>query len=213
MLVIIILESDFGLLNPSCSDIILQQCLYLHTKLDVSKAVDTGWFPRRRNVARMCRCGGSDIPRRREWLGCICVAVTHAQRPTDARTARSALHVEQEEKQRQAANQERLLAIPKPQLRSKQGEACQIERALFSWKLDGFGHACLVLKPKKSSQYPAFKHCKMKGVSGNKKERETEKQGNSCRCAYSQPGKPPNVSVKSTELMHANVSDCVITVT
>ena len=153
----------------------------------------------------MCRCGGSDIPRRREWLGCIYVAVTHAQRPTDARTAWSALHVEQEEKQRQAANQERLLAIPKPQLRSKQGEACQIERALFSWKLDGFGHACLVLKPKKSSQYPAFKHCKMKGVSGNKKEREREKQGNSCRSAYSQPGKPPNShkSLLSSRYLHS----------
>lgn len=143
----------------------------------------------------------------------LCGCVTHDQRPTDARTVRSALHVKQEEKQRQTANQQRLLAIPKPQLRSKQGEACQIERALFSWKLDGFGYACLVLKPKKSSQYPAFRHCKMKGVSGNKRERETEKQGNSCRSVYSHPGKPTNVSVKSTKLMHANVSDCVITVT
>lgn len=59
MLVIIVLESDFGLLNPSCSDIILQLCLYLHTKLAVRKAVDTGWFPRRRNVAWMCRCGAA----------------------------------------------------------------------------------------------------------------------------------------------------------
>ena len=61
----------------------------------------------------------------------LCSCVTHDQRTTDARTVLSALHVEQEQKQRQTANQECLLAIPKPQVRSKEEEACQTERALF----------------------------------------------------------------------------------
>ena len=62
----------------------------------------------------------------------LCGCVTRDQRPTDARTLLSALHVEQERKQLQTANQECLLAVPRPQLRAKQGEACQTERALSS---------------------------------------------------------------------------------
>lgn len=77
MLAITVLESDFRLLNPSYSDIILQLCLYLYTKLDLRKAVDTSWFPIKRNVACLCGYRGSNIPRRQEWLGCICVAVSH----------------------------------------------------------------------------------------------------------------------------------------
>lgn len=53
----------------------------------------------------------------------------------------------------------------------------------------------------------------MKGVNGNRRKKEAEKQGNSRRSAYSHPGKPPKVSAKSTKLMHANASDCVVTVT
>ena len=71
----------------------------------------------------------------------------------------------------------------------------------------------MVLKSKKSGQYSAFRHCKMKGVNGNRRKKEAEKQGNSRRSAYSHPGKPPKVSAKSTKLMHANASDCVVTVT
>ena len=179
MLVITVLGSDFGLLNPLCSDIILQLHLCLHTKLDLQKAVDISWYPKRRNVAWMCGCSGSNIPRRQEWpaaSGRLC----HTRPQSHSRQNWAKCFTCGSRTKTKADSKPMcLLAIPKPQLRSKEGDACQIERALFSWKLDGFGHACLVLKRKKKGQYPNFRHCKMKGVNRNKRKRETGKQENS----------------------------------
>ena len=68
------------------------------------------------------------------------------------------------------------------------------------------------IKTEEKQPIPCFQALQDEGGEWEQK-RETEKQGNSCRSVYSHPGKPTNVSVKSTKLMHANVSDCVITVT
>lgn len=58
-----------------------------------------------------------------------------------------------------------------------------------------------------------FQALQDEGGEWEQKKKEAEKQGNSRRSAYSHPGKPPKVSAKSTKLMHANASDCVVTVT
>ena len=58
-----------------------------------------------------------------------------------------------------------------------------------------------------------FQALQDEGGEWEQKKKRSREAGKLTQVAYSHPGKPPKVSAKSTKLMHANASDCVVTVT
>lgn len=114
-------------------------------------------------------------------------------------------------KQRQTANQEGLLATTEPRLCSTEDEAVRYKELCSFENLDGFGYACLVLKPEKSGNALLFGCpglCRMERMNGRKKKREkqrTRKPHDDRSLCTAFQGSPQNAPEKAPKLTHAEV--------
>lgn len=133
----------------------------------------------------------------------------------EARTLLSALHVEQEQnKNREQTKSVCFLSLNHNYVQRRVMLSDRKRFVLFCLfgNLDGFGQACLALKPEKSGNAlylwcPGL--CKMEGLSGKQRNRKPHDDRGHCTAF---PGSPQKAPIESSKLMHAGGSDFVVSV-